>query len=117
MDILVELLKINVEFYEFLNKGFPEDENRDEQIDKIFTFLNKRSQVLPKLTQPITEDEQRLVATILDYHNKIEEILNKNKMLLKKEIIVLNQKKVQSKGYNNPYELYPTDGVFLDKRK
>lgn len=118
MTILIDLLKVNVAFYEFLSKGIPEDEHdADSYIEKINAFLDKRENILSNVTVPETEEEIRIAKTIIDYHKKIDTILHENSLMLKKEIRLLNQKKVQNKSYDNPYNQAYNDGIFFDRKK
>lgn len=118
MTVLIELLKLNVALFEFVSKGYPEEEQDQENFTvKLFAFLDKREKMLVDVSEPKTEEEQRIALTIIDYQKKIDQILNQNKLVLQKEIKSLKQKKVQNRGYESPFDNPYNDGIFFDKKK
>jgi flagellar protein FliT len=92
------------------------DMDRNEKIQLINHFLEKREKSISTLSAPYNDQEMKLGQKLVDLNQKIDHLLNQEKLLIQKDINGLNAKKIFNQKYSNPYEGFSTGGVFYDKR-
>ncbi|EWG11507.1 flagellar protein FliT [Cytobacillus firmus] len=113
MGIVQNLHQQTSELYSLLKS---KQENRDDLIKRINALLEERQQTLQLFRPPFTEDEKRLAEEILIYDKKINVLLSDIMGEIKRDIVALKVKKQKHSRYENPYNLSPQDGMFLDKK-
>ncbi|MDR4889977.1 hypothetical protein RGU12_20995 [Fredinandcohnia sp. QZ13] len=95
----------------------PDQEEREEYIDKIMGLLDKRDQVLTQIVYPSNREEKQKGEKIVEMDKVIKQKLTVLFTTIKQDISKLNQSKEPQKKYRNPYDTYNPDGRFFDKRK
>lgn len=113
MNVLSEILNKTEQLISILKT----DIDRDEKLRLIDQLLMEREQLLKELKPPFLNDEKVIGKKINELNNELNKLLNREKMLIQKDINSLNKKRESSAKYANPYELMNIDGVFYDKRK
>jgi flagellar protein FliT len=90
--------------------------NRDGKIQLIHEFLEEREKEISGLSAPYTDQEIELGRLLVDLNEKLGILLEREKVLIQKDIKELHAKKESNQKYSNPYESFTTGGVFYDKR-
>lgn len=116
MNSLKDILEITRKLKEHLMNG-TDNEGREQFIEQIEVLLNERELYFSAIPMEFTEEDRRLNEEILRLNTEIVPILACYLNEIKMDIKKLNQSKKTVRGYNNPYESGPEDGMFLDKRK
>ncbi|MEH7384258.1 hypothetical protein V7147_02415 [Bacillus sp. JJ1521] len=94
----------------------PDQEKREEYIEKIMELLEKRDLALTKIVQPSNLEDKRIGEKIVEMDKVIKQKLTVLFTEIKQDILTLNKSKEPQKKYRNPYESYNLDGSFFDKR-
>ena len=92
------------------------DMDRDEKIKLINAFLKKRDFEINGLSVPFSDQERELGTQLVKLNKKLSQLLDREKLLIQKNIKDLHVKKKSNQKYTNPYEGLSTGGVFYDKR-
>lgn len=91
--------------------------DRDEKISVVEQLLEERQDLMTSMSPPYSEDEKEIGAQLLKLNQKLTALLEKEKLLIQKDIKGLSVKKQSTNKYVNPYQSMAVDGVFYDKRK
>ncbi|MED1904773.1 hypothetical protein [Cytobacillus firmus] len=113
MGIVQNLHQQTSELYSLLKS---KQEDRDDLIKRINALLEERQQTIRLFQPPFTKEEKRLAEEILIYDKKINARLSDVMGEIKRDIVALKVKKQKHLKYENPYNLSPQDGMFLDKK-
>jgi flagellar protein FliT len=90
--------------------------DRDEKIKQIQELLELREIEINRLNGAFTDQEQELGAKLVNLNNRLTLLLEREKMVIQKDIKDLQTRKESNQKYINPYEGFSTGGVFYDKR-
>lgn len=93
-----------------------EEMDRDEKIAKTDELLDRRETVMKQIQAPSTDEEKELLKKCFQLNDKLSELMTTEKLLIQKDIKNLSMKKETTNKYANPYESFPSDGVFYDKK-
>jgi len=88
----------------------------DEQHEEITVLLNKRELLLQNLQKPITEEEKKAAATIVEQSNEINRNLVEIKKHIQMKIKNLKQQQQSNKQYLG-YNMAGVDSYFYDKKR
>jgi flagellar protein FliT len=91
--------------------------DRDKKIAQVDAALEIREQLLQQIAAPYTHEEKQIGQQLILLNQKLSQLLDKEKMLIQKDIKDITLKKESNTKYVNPYQNLSTDGMFYDKRK
>ncbi|MEH7235794.1 flagellar protein FliT [Bacillus sp. JJ1562] len=116
MNALDSLSRVTEKLLDIVSQPIPK-EKREEEIERINTFLDSRETLIPEIKPPFTEKEKQLGAEIVRMNKIIDAKLAEFKLEIQMDLAQLKKSKASSKKYSNPYQSGPDDGMFFDKRK
>ncbi|XJZ26937.1 flagellar protein FliT [Bacillota bacterium Lsc_1132] len=93
------------------------DLDRDEKIQLIQDFLAKREESLRELAGSYSDEEIALGRQLVVLSGKLESLLEREKLMIQRDMKNLHAKKETSQKYLNPYQSLVAGGVFYDKKK
>ncbi len=91
-------------------------DERDGKISRVEALLNERENLMKEMVPPFSADEVEVGKKLVQLNSRLMQLLQKEKVLVQKDIKNLQAKKESNSKYINPYENLSTDGVFYDKR-
>lgn len=91
--------------------------DRDVWIEEVNQLLSEREELLKEIAPPFTEGETALGKQIVPLNEKLNSLLEKEKLNIQKDLQLLQVRRKSEKKYVNPYASLQVDGVFYDKRK
>nr|WP_285890912.1 flagellar protein FliT [Mesobacillus subterraneus] len=91
-------------------------DERDGKISRVEALLDERENLMNEMVPPFSPDEVEVGKKLVLLNSKLMQLLQKEKVLVQKDIKNLQAKKESNSKYINPYENLSTDGVFYDKR-
>lgn len=93
-------------------------EDRDERIESIMSFLDKREQLLQGVQKPFSHQEKELFQQIIVWDQLITTKFSELKSQIQQDMVQAKKSKNSTQQYMNPYQNVSTsDGMFYDKRK
>ena len=117
MTALEELLSLHRSMLLFIRNEASGME-REEVIERINDFHEKRKPLLDQLQPPVSEEESIKANELIQFNEIITRYIQQSLNDVKKDIQVGNQKKKHTHHYSDPYgNQRGTDGAFYDKRK
>lgn len=114
MNKVQAIYDYTVELLDFLENK-PEID-RDEKIQVINELLEKREKEIIVLSEPYSDQEMELGKHLVDLNKKLTMFLEREKLMIQKDIKDLHSKKESNQKYTNPYENISMGGVFYDKK-
>lgn len=117
MSVIKELHQLTEGLLYHLEKQLPKDEGREEYIEGIDSFLEKRQKLLDQLTRPEGAEESRLAAELIEMNKTVNIKLSAVQSRIRSDINQLKKRKNTGKKYENPYNGPTADGVFFDSKK
>ncbi|MBU9722276.1 MULTISPECIES: flagellar protein [Bacillaceae] len=118
MKILKAVHTLTKGLYDHLQKPMPKDEDdRDAYIETMNDMLEKREQLIPHVSRPQNEDEEKLGQDIVAMNKVVNQKIAAAQGLIRMDITKLQQRKETGKKYESPYEGPTADGVFFDSKK
>ncbi|WHY71585.1 hypothetical protein [Fictibacillus enclensis] len=115
MGTISRLLEITQQLSAHVMKGLPK-EGREPYIQRVNVLLDQREALLEEIPAHFTEEEKRIGLDILQLNEGFEPELDRQLNEIKRDIMLMNQKKTQSAHYANPYASVSGDGMFFDKK-
>ncbi len=89
---------------------------RDGKISRVEALLDERESLMKEMLPPFSPDEVEVGKKLVQLNSRLMQLLQKEKVLIQKDIKNLQAKKESNNKYVNPYDNLSTDGVFYDKR-
>ncbi|WP_409295713.1 flagellar protein FliT [Peribacillus sp. SCS-26] len=93
------------------------EEKREEQVTEIERILEERQSLLAAATAPFSDEEKTTGLLLIGLEKQVNDKMAQIKREIQQDIKKLQQKKLGSQKYINPYQGLATDGYFYDKRK
>lgn len=91
---------------------------RHDVIEQLTHFIEKREQVLRKLSPPYSQDEIKIGRKIISLNKTIEQEMNALFTELKQDMKQTKRQRKSTQSYVNPYRSVQTiDGMFMDQKK
>ncbi|GGI16501.1 flagellar protein FliT [Gottfriedia solisilvae] len=116
MNVNQTLFSVTTQLAE-LTSIVPSQENRDEIIEKIFSLLDERDELLPSVQPPKDEGERQLINKIVDLNDQINRSMNIILSDIKKDLSGLKDQKKVHNQYINPYKSLNNLSAFFDKKE
>lgn len=116
MDVNQTLFSVTTQLAELTSK-VPSQEKRDEVIELIFSLLDERDELLPKVQPPKDENERDMMKKIVDLNVQINQSLNIILSDIKKDLSGLKEQKKVHNQYMNPYKSLNNLSAFFDKKE
>lgn len=116
MDVNQTLFSVTTQLAE-LTSEVPSQEKRDEVIEQIFSLLDERDELLPKVQPPNDENERQIMKKIVDLNVQINRSMNIILSDIKKDLSGLNEQKKVHNQYINPYKSLNNLSAFFDKKE
>lgn len=92
--------------------------HRDQVIEEVNNLLNKREQLIPKITKPTSNEEQRLSEELLHINKDVQQKMDLFLKGLKNDMHVHTLQRKSNHSYTNPYNhIQVADGMFVDRKK
>src|SRR4051812_15725252 len=114
MKAIQALQEATYQLIEFLKQ---EKLDRDVRIEKIQSLLDQREELLGTIQPPFTQEQKELGRKLVELDQQVQQLLQKQKQEIQKDLKQLHMKKESNQKYTNPYESMPVDGLFYDKQK
>lgn len=91
---------------------------REQLIEQVNELIDQRQKEVDQLAPPYTEDEMKLGQKTIQIDKVINEKLTVLFKNIQEDMKEVQQRKVQTKSYINPYgKLKTTDGMYLDSKQ
>ncbi|WP_440896330.1 flagellar protein FliT [Amphibacillus sp. Q70] len=117
MSVLNELKKVTEGLAQVIEQPVTA-KNRDQVLEQIDEYLDKRSQLLENVKAPFSEVETELGTLIMEKDKEIQLKLNHLFLALKGELRDVKKQKVSTEKYLAPYRnVASNDGSYWDKKK
>ena len=119
MELVQEFLQVSAQLYKHLTK-LPPDKERDEYIQKIDEYLDKRGSIIQQIQQLEVNPLQGhpLAKQLRELDKGINERLKKAKDEIAQDMKNLQKSKASEQRYINPYaSVRIMDGTYFDGRK
>lgn len=117
MSVLNELEKVTEELAQLIEQPVTA-KNRDQVLEQMDEYLDKRSQLLENVKAPFSEAETELGTSIMEKDKEIQLKLSHLFLALKGELRDVKKQKVSTKKYLDPYRnVASNDGSYWDKKK
>ncbi|MGG1246439.1 flagellar protein FliT [Bacillus spizizenii] len=89
----------------------------DELLRQIEDFVAKRSDLIQKISLPLSEEERKQIKLLLTRDQLIVKEMERLKQSIAAELQHVKKKRVMHTTYLNPYNNLTIDGTYYDKRK
>lgn len=117
MSVLNELKLVTEEFLELIEQPITA-KNREQVLEEVDQFLNKRSQLLAEVRPLFSEAETELGTLIMEKDKEIQLKLNHLFLELKKELRDVKKQQISTEKYLDPYrQVASNDGSYWDKKQ
>jgi flagellar protein FliT len=116
MDAVQALADVTKELYELVQET-KKVEDRGELISQIEVLLDKREQLLSKITPPFTPEQELMGKQMIEMNRVINSELKKIMVQVQMDLQGLKKKKTSIQKYVNPYQSLESDGIYYDKKK
>lgn len=113
MNIVKQVYDCTLELLDILQA----DIERNDKIDQIEEVLDQREEFIQQMSAPYTDEEKQLGKRLIEMNQKVNQMLQREKLFIQKDLKDLSVKKESNTKYTNPYQNLSTDGMFYDKRK
>ncbi|HLR65149.1 MAG TPA: hypothetical protein VK075_06960 [Pseudogracilibacillus sp.] len=91
---------------------------RQQLIEQVNELIDQRQKEVEQLAPPYTEEEMKLGQKTIQFDKVINEKLTVLFKNIQDDMKEVQQRKVQTKSYINPYgKLKTTDGMYLDSKQ
>ncbi|OEF99495.1 hypothetical protein BHF71_08725 [Vulcanibacillus modesticaldus] len=114
MSVVKQLYHITKELYQTL-QDVPKEEKRDEYINTINHFLDKREKLIQSLPKEFSIEDKRFSEKLIELHPEIDAALKKFLSEIENDLKKVRQRKLIHNKYNQ--QTVYGDGIFFDKRK
>lgn len=118
MNKTQQLLQISAKLFQHLT-DFPEEEKRDDYIDKINHLLDERGILMEQMQREhfVLELENKSHRMLVELDNGIRERLNNVMKVIQNDLKELQNAKKHEQQYMNPYaSVQVMDGRYYDKK-
>ncbi|MBD8031479.1 MULTISPECIES: flagellar protein FliT [Solibacillus] len=118
MDNIQQLLQVSAKLYQHL-ASLPEEEKRDEYIEKINSLLDERGLIMEHLllNHFVLDINNKSHAMLAELDKGIRERLNKVMKVIQNDLKGLQNAKKHEQQYMNPYaNVQVMDGRYYDKK-
>lgn len=117
MDRLADIYEITREMEQLFEQEISH-KNRAAIISEANLLIEKRGNLINKLTHPFTEEEKQTGEKLVTMNDHIRTKMDMLFGELKKEMKQVKKQKSSTRNYMNPYrDVRVMDGMFLDSKK
>lgn len=115
MGAVKQFYDVTVRLIELLEKN--DQIERDEKLQQIEELLDTREKSLQMIRPPFSREEEELAKKAFTLNEHLVELMEKDKVLIEKDINRLKKRRKTSKIYINPYaSLQGIEGAYYDKK-
>src|SRR5699024_7667665 len=118
MKTLQALYDLSVNMLTSLEKVPVDIEEREQVVELVQSFIEKREQLLRQIKGPYSEGEMQLDKQLIHLDEQITHKMNDLLQQIQIDMKKVKEKKKLNRSYINPYgNIKTTDGMYLDSKQ